>query len=187
MTTDFQGEVLRRTFWGCEVSRKTLWPFQCDRESHWRRVLPPHPVLFFISESQFIFPCIFMGHLGSPLTRSPVRAGTMSAWVTGCNHPQYLALCVAHQKPSKKQERKEGKGKEMEKLKERIKERKAGVWCHQDSDIGHCWFHSSSQEEQLTTVHGQGTTEKILKNKTKQNRENQKRKLQKGNEAQRQN
>lgn len=34
-------------------------------------------------------------------------------------------------------------------------------WYHQDDDIGCYQLHSPSQE-QLTTVHGQGTTEKIL-------------------------
>ena len=33
-----------------------------------------------------------------------------------------------------------------------------GLWCHQDGDIGHSWFHFPSQEQ--TTIHGQDTTEK---------------------------
>ena len=40
-------------------------------------------------------------------------------------------------------------------------------WCQQYGKIGHPWLYSPSQEEQLTTIQGQDTTERILEHRSK--------------------
>lgn len=50
------------------------------------------------------------------------------------------------------------------------KKREPREWCHQDVDIGHCWLHFPSQEEQLTIMHGQGTAEERKRTRNRNQR-----------------
>ena len=42
-----------------------------------------------------------------------------------------------------------------------------GEWHQQNGDVGHSWLCSPSQEEQLTSIHEQDTTEQILEHEGK--------------------